>query len=77
MPIILSTTANYHINLILSDDWNRGSHRMKKNEFGIWSITVPAKDGQPAIPHKSKIKVHGFISASQTPHLLKSSNRYP
>jgi len=30
---------------------------MKKNPFGVWEITVPAKDGQPAIPHNSKVKV--------------------
>ena len=30
---------------------------MKKNEFGVWEIVVPAKNGQPAIPHNSKIKV--------------------
>ncbi|KAI1471636.1 carbohydrate-binding module family 48 [Daldinia caldariorum] len=37
--------------------WNRGSHPMKKNNFGVWEITVPAVDGQPAIPHNSKIKI--------------------
>lgn len=36
---------------------------MKKNEFGVWEIVVPAKDGQPAIPHKSKIKVGIFFSS--------------
>jgi 1,4-alpha-glucan branching enzyme len=30
---------------------------MKKNDFGVWEIVVPAKNGQPAIPHNSKIKV--------------------
>lgn len=30
---------------------------MKKNEFGVFEIIVPAKDGNVAIPHKSKIKV--------------------
>ncbi|KAI2464292.1 carbohydrate-binding module family 48 [Annulohypoxylon bovei var. microspora] len=39
------------------NEWNRGSHRMTKNTFGIWSIDIPAKGGQPAIPHKSKIKI--------------------
>ncbi|TGZ77755.1 glycoside hydrolase [Ascodesmis nigricans] len=37
--------------------WNRESHRMVRNEFGVWSITVPAVDGKPAIPHKSKVKI--------------------
>lgn len=30
---------------------------MKQNEFGTWEITVPAVNGQPAIPHNSKLKV--------------------
>lgn len=30
---------------------------MKKNEFGVFEIVVPAKDGNVAIPHQSKIKV--------------------
>lgn len=29
---------------------------MTKNDFGVWDVTVPAKDGTPAIPHDSKIK---------------------
>ncbi|GME27791.1 alpha-glucan-branching enzyme protein [Neofusicoccum parvum] len=39
------------------NDWNRDSHEMTKNEFGVFEITLPAKDGQPAIPHDSKIKI--------------------
>lgn len=31
---------------------------MKKNEFGVFEIVVPAQvNGQPAIPHNSKVKV--------------------
>jgi 1,4-alpha-glucan branching enzyme len=30
---------------------------MKKDPFGVFEITLPAKDGQPAIPHNSKVKV--------------------
>jgi 1,4-alpha-glucan branching enzyme len=37
--------------------WNHGSHPMKKNEYGVFEITIPAKDGQPAIPHNSKLKI--------------------
>ena len=40
-----------------SDNWDRSSHPMKKNQFGVWNITVPAKSGVCAIPHDSKIKV--------------------
>ncbi|KAI5854536.1 glycoside hydrolase superfamily [Durotheca rogersii] len=37
--------------------WNRGAHPMKRGEFGVWEIVLPAKDGQPAISHNSKIKI--------------------
>lgn len=38
--------------------WNRDSHPMKKNAFGVFEITVtPNEHGQVAIPHKSKIKI--------------------
>ena len=30
---------------------------MKKDTFGVFEVVVPAKDGQPAIAHKSKVKV--------------------
>ncbi|KAJ7228364.1 1,4-alpha-glucan branching enzyme [Mycena pura] len=40
------------------NDWNRTSHPMKKNEFGIWEITLPPlSSGACAIPHDSKIKI--------------------
>jgi hypothetical protein len=39
------------------DDWNRDSHPMKKNQFGVFELVLPAKDGQPAIGHNSKVKV--------------------
>lgn len=39
------------------NNWNRESHHMKKDSFGVWEITLPAVDGKPAIPHESKIKI--------------------
>lgn len=30
---------------------------MKRGDFGVWEVTLPAKGGQPAIPHNSKVKV--------------------
>ncbi len=30
---------------------------MKKDPFGVFEVVIPAKDGQPAIAHNSKIKV--------------------
>ncbi|ORY64171.1 family 13 glycoside hydrolase [Pseudomassariella vexata] len=37
--------------------WNRGSHPMKKNDFGVWEIYLPANNGGPVIPHQSKVKI--------------------
>ncbi|KAI0700723.1 glycoside hydrolase superfamily [Cytidiella melzeri] len=38
--------------------WNRISHPMTKNEYGVWEITVPPKpQGECPIPHDSKVKV--------------------
>lgn len=30
---------------------------MTKNEYGVFELILPSKDGQPAIPHNSKVKV--------------------
>ncbi|KAK3487028.1 alpha-glucan branching enzyme [Neurospora crassa] len=40
------------------NNWDRNAHRMKKNEYGVFEITIPpTANGQPAIPHNSKIKI--------------------
>ncbi|TVY47288.1 1,4-alpha-glucan-branching enzyme [Lachnellula occidentalis] len=39
------------------NDWSRESHPMKKDPFGVFEVIIPAKDGQPAIAHNSKIKI--------------------
>jgi 1,4-alpha-glucan branching enzyme len=39
------------------DNWNRDSHEMTKNQFGVFEIILPHVNGQPAIVHDSKIKV--------------------
>jgi len=39
------------------DNWDRTSHPMTKDDFGVFEIHIPAQNGQPAIPHNSKIKV--------------------
>ncbi|KAL8729224.1 MAG: hypothetical protein Q9166_004845 [cf. Caloplaca sp. 2 TL-2023] len=44
--------------------WNREATPMEKEEYGRWSVTLPAKDGQPAIPHKSKVKISMVIPTS-------------
>jgi 1,4-alpha-glucan branching enzyme len=50
--------------MINLDEWNRDSHPMTKDEFGCFDITLPAVDGQPAIPHKSKLKVVSNVCAT-------------
>ncbi|KAH8769592.1 alpha-glucan branching enzyme [Hyaloscypha sp. PMI_1271] len=39
------------------NDWNRESHPMKKDPYGVFEVAIPARDGQPAIAHNSKIKI--------------------
>ncbi|KAK3320968.1 glycoside hydrolase family 13 protein [Cercophora scortea] len=40
------------------NSWNRDSHKLKKNQFGVFETTIPPKaDGQAPIPHNSKVKV--------------------
>lgn len=36
--------------------WNGSKHRMEKNRFGVWSITIPDSDGKSVIPHNSRVK---------------------
>jgi 1,4-alpha-glucan branching enzyme len=38
---------------------------MKKNDFGVWELTLPAKDGVPAIAHNSKIKISMVIPGGE------------
>lgn len=40
-----------------TDNWNRDSHQMTKDAYGVFEIVLPAVNGQPAIAHDSKIKV--------------------
>ncbi|KAK4190278.1 alpha-glucan branching enzyme [Podospora australis] len=40
------------------NNWDRRAHPMKKNDFGVFELTIPpTADGKPAIPHNSKIKI--------------------
>ena len=39
------------------DGWDRDCIPMTRNDFGVWEVTLPAKDGYPAIPHNTKFKV--------------------
>lgn len=71
----LSHMKVYSRKLLMSiDNWDRGSHPMVKNDFGVWEIVIPAIKGKPAIPHNSKVKVSylHFIPSS----LVGVSNRF-
>jgi len=39
------------------NNWNRDSHPLKKNEYGVWEIHLPASNGVPAIAHNTKLKI--------------------
>ncbi|KAJ5456979.1 hypothetical protein N7530_012253 [Penicillium desertorum] len=39
------------------NNWDVNANPMTKNSFGVWHVTVPAKNGVAAIPHDSKIKI--------------------
>ncbi|KAL8702510.1 MAG: hypothetical protein Q9201_004325 [Fulgogasparrea decipioides] len=52
--------------------WNRDATPMTREEYGRWVVTLPAKDGQPVIPHKSKVKISMVI-----PHSGERIERIP
>ncbi|KAG7010119.1 1,4-alpha-glucan-branching enzyme [Physcia stellaris] len=37
--------------------WNREATPMTRGDWGVWQVTLQARDGQPAIPHNSKVKI--------------------
>lgn len=37
--------------------WNRDSHPMKRDDYGVWSIEVPSQGGKCALQHGSKVKI--------------------
>ncbi|PIL37307.1 ATP-binding cassette transporter [Ganoderma sinense ZZ0214-1] len=45
--------------------WNRISHSMTKNQYGVWEITIPPQDGKCAIPHDSKIKISMIVNSGE------------
>lgn len=39
------------------DNWDKFSHPMQRDQFGVYSIFLPNKpDGSPAIKHNTKLK---------------------
>lgn len=39
------------------NNWDTKANPMTKNDFGVWEITLPAREGIPVIPHDSKVKI--------------------
>jgi 1,4-alpha-glucan branching enzyme len=40
------------------NNWNRQSHPLKRNEFGVWEIFLPYQEYKDTFTHLSKVKVH-------------------
>ncbi|KAF5387839.1 hypothetical protein D9615_000605 [Tricholomella constricta] len=48
------------------NEWSRTSHPMKKDNYGVWEITIlPTSPGVSAIPHDSKIKISMLLPTGQ------------
>ncbi|KAI9671202.1 MAG: alpha-1,4-glucan branching enzyme [Caeruleum heppii] len=39
------------------NEWNREATPMKRDSYGVWEVTLPARSGQCAISHGSKVKI--------------------
>jgi len=39
------------------NNWDRNSHKMTRDDFGVFTITLPSVKGAPAIPHDSAVKI--------------------
>ncbi|KAK3100930.1 alpha-1,4-glucan branching enzyme, partial [Teratosphaeriaceae sp. CCFEE 6253] len=45
--------------------WNRDSHQMRRDDYGVWEISLPAVGGRPAIEHDSKVKISLVVPNDQ------------
>ncbi|KAF1363940.1 alpha-glucan branching enzyme [Lizonia empirigonia] len=50
------------------NDWNRDATPMTKNDYGVFEVTVPGKNGQPSIPHDSKLKISLVVPNDHARH---------
>eukprot|EP00897_Mesotaenium_endlicherianum_P001684 jgi/Mesen1/1543/ME001330S00501 len=39
------------------NNWDGVRHQLERDQFGVWSITIPERDGRPAIAHGSRVKL--------------------
>lgn len=54
--------------------WDGSNHKMERNEFGVWSISIPDSGGKPAIPHGSRVKFrfkHDGVFIDRIPAWIK------
>lgn len=42
------------------NNWDRNKHPMKRDEFGVFTITLNHINGAPAIQHGTKVKISMF-----------------
>lgn len=47
------------------NDWNRQSHPLTRDKYGVFEIKLPAINSQPAIPHNSKVKISLIIPSGE------------
>ncbi|KAK5096289.1 alpha-1,4-glucan branching enzyme [Exophiala xenobiotica] len=47
------------------NNWNRDSHPMTKDQFGVFELHLPARDGVPAISHNTKLKISMVIPGGE------------
>ncbi|KAI8895181.1 glycoside hydrolase superfamily [Globomyces pollinis-pini] len=47
------------------NNWNRDSHPMARDQFGVFSISLPHIKNTPAIPHNSKVKISLVIPSGE------------
>lgn len=46
------------------NNWDRDATPMTKNQFGVFEVTIPGRDGKAVIPHDSKLKARYPIPSS-------------
>ncbi|KAF8481348.1 glycoside hydrolase, partial [Gautieria morchelliformis] len=47
------------------NDWNRSSHPMERDDFGVWQIALPPKNGVPVIEHDTKLKISLILPSGE------------
>ncbi|KAL1903665.1 alpha-1,4-glucan branching enzyme [Sporothrix stenoceras] len=56
--------------------WNVDSHPMTKNDFGVFEIKLPAKNGEAQIHHNSKIKISLLLPSGERVDRLPAWIKY-